>query len=75
MITLSGSCPENHRIAGIWGIIQETSALSKTINLPIHPASLNWVPATSPSEVLATGSTIRNTTDADLPGSLRSLSS
>ena len=46
VIILSGSCPENHRIAGIWGIIQETSALSKTINLPIHPASLNWVPAT-----------------------------
>lgn len=46
---LPGSCSEDHRIAGIWRIIQETSALRHlcsveaiAIILPIHPASVNW---------------------------------
>lgn len=54
MPTLSGSCSEDHRIAGTWGIIQEASALRNlcsveavAINLPIQPAAFNWAPTMS----------------------------
>ena len=44
---LSGS--KDHRIAGMWGVIQKPSALrnlcseeAKPISLPIHPATFDW---------------------------------
>lgn len=81
---LPGSCSEDHRIAGIWGIIQETSALRRfcsveaiAIILPILPAGVNQTRLCSIQCVRNRDSKQQSrcgdTTPFPLPGSLNSL--